>query len=102
VAVRWIPHFVIVALALAMALAFFQSRWAKGQGGQTRSVRRAETIAKTPMLQDMAQPKGGPLDALNYRDAHLIADVAAGAMDHPDGAYEPLDMLDPNYKKNHP
>jgi hypothetical protein len=57
-----------------VALGFLQARWAKNHDGLTRSVRRAQTIAKTPILQDTAQPNG---------------------------AYEELDILDPNYKKNH-
>jgi hypothetical protein len=52
------------------------------------------------MFQDMAQPQGGPLDALRYREAHVIADVAAPSVDRPNGAYEELDLLNPHYKKN--
>ena len=81
---------------------YFQSRYAKKIGGQTRSVRRAETIAGSPFLEDLVEQHGNLSDVVNYRAAHRIADVVAGAVDQPNGAGEEMeqfDMLDPHYRK---
>ncbi len=89
-----------VVIVLGIVAGYFQSRYAKGIGGRTRSVRRAESIAQTPFLQDMVEQHGNPTDALNFLAAHRIADVVDKAVDHPNGAnMDEFDMLDPHYKK---
>ena len=95
-----ITIFVVILIVAGIVAGFIQSRYAKKIGGRTRSVRRAEAISSSPLLQDMVEQHGNPSDAVNYLAAHRIADVVAGSVDQPSHAnMDEFDMLDPHYKK---
>jgi len=64
----------------------------------TRGFRRHQTIAHTPVLQDIVRPTTGFSLRSRNRDADVVADDVEDAQDHPNGAYlEEFDMLDPHH-----
>jgi len=89
---------VLVVILLGATVA---ARRAKRVGGSVRSERedrRNTVLAANPMLEKMDQPVGLPLDNRRRYEAHLIADVAADAQDHPaPGHSEDVDLLNPHH-----
>jgi hypothetical protein len=91
--------YVWIAMAVALIVSgYVGARRAQRLNGMTRENRRHQTIAHTPVLEDMVRPTTGFFRKSRHRDADVVADVVEDAQDHPNGAYlEEFDMLDPHH-----